>query len=180
MLFIDAIMVKVRDGQVRNRPIYVAIGVTVRRRTRHLGAVGRRRRRGRQVLAAGADRAEEPRRRRRAASLVCDGLKGLPDAINTVWALDHRAGVHHPLDPQHVPLRLPEVLGPDRPGPAADLHRRHRGRGRGPVRASSPRSGASPYPAIIRLWQNAWTEFMPFLDYDVEIRKVICSTNAIE
>ena len=36
------------------------------------------------------------------------------------------------------------------------------------------------YPAIIRLWRNAWEEFIPFLDYDVEIRRVICSTNAIE
>jgi putative transposase len=30
------------------------------------------------------------------------------------------------------------------------------------------------------LWRNAWNEFIPFLDYDVEIRRVICSTNAIE
>jgi putative transposase len=37
-----------------------------------------------------------------------------------------------------------------------------------------------PYPAIRRLWENAWSEFVPFLDYDVEIRKIICSTNAIE
>jgi transposase-like protein len=36
------------------------------------------------------------------------------------------------------------------------------------------------YPAIIRLWRNAWDEFIPFLDYDVEIRRVLCSTNAIE
>jgi putative transposase len=36
------------------------------------------------------------------------------------------------------------------------------------------------YPAMIRLWRNAWKEFIPFLDYDVEIRRVICSTNAIE
>ncbi len=36
------------------------------------------------------------------------------------------------------------------------------------------------YPAIVRLWENAWAEFVPFLDYDVEIRRVICSTNAIE
>jgi putative transposase len=35
-------------------------------------------------------------------------------------------------------------------------------------------------PAIIRLWENAWQEFIPFLDYDVEIRRVTCSTNAIE
>ncbi len=36
------------------------------------------------------------------------------------------------------------------------------------------------YPAIIGLWRNAWEEFIPFLDYDVEIRQVLCSTNAIE
>ena len=36
------------------------------------------------------------------------------------------------------------------------------------------------YPAMIRLWRGAWAEFVPFLDYDVEIRKVLCSTNAIE
>jgi hypothetical protein len=33
---------------------------------------------------------------------------------------------------------------------------------------------------MIRLWRNAWTEFVPFLDYDAEIRRVTCSTNAIE
>lgn len=36
------------------------------------------------------------------------------------------------------------------------------------------------YPAMIRLRRNAWTEFVPFLDYDVEIRKILCSTNAIK
>jgi transposase-like protein len=36
------------------------------------------------------------------------------------------------------------------------------------------------YGALIRLWRNAWEQFIPFLDYDVEIRKVLCSTNAIE
>ena len=35
------------------------------------------------------------------------------------------------------------------------------------------------YPAMIRLWRNAWAEFIPFLDYDVEIRRVLYSTNAI-
>ncbi len=32
----------------------------------------------------------------------------------------------------------------------------------------------------MRLWQNAWQELIPFLDYDVEIGKVICSTNVVE
>ena len=36
------------------------------------------------------------------------------------------------------------------------------------------------YPAITRLWENAWSEFVPFLDYSPEIRRVIYSTNAIE
>lgn len=36
------------------------------------------------------------------------------------------------------------------------------------------------YGAMIRLRRNAWEEFAPFLDYDIEIRAMICSTNAIE
>ena len=36
------------------------------------------------------------------------------------------------------------------------------------------------YPAIMRLWENAWAEFVPFLQFDREIRTVICTTNAIE
>ena len=45
---------------------------------------------------------------------------------------------------------------------------------------SSPSKWGAQYPAIVRLWENAWAEFVPFLDYDVEIRRVICTTNAIE
>jgi putative transposase len=36
------------------------------------------------------------------------------------------------------------------------------------------------YPAIVRLWENAWAEFTPFLAFDPEIRTVIATTNAIE
>jgi hypothetical protein len=39
---------------------------------------------------------------------------------------------------------------------------------------------ATRYRAIIKLWRSAGEEFIPFLDYDVEIRKIICSTNAVE
>jgi putative transposase len=37
-----------------------------------------------------------------------------------------------------------------------------------------------PYPAIPKMWRAAWEEFIPFLAYDVEIRRVLFSTNAIE
>lgn len=38
---------------------------------------------------------------------------------------------------------------------------------------------AERYPAVKTLWENAWSEFVPFLDYSIEIRRVIYSTNAI-
>ncbi len=48
-----------------------------------------------------------------------------------------------------------------------------------PPSTSWRRDGAK-YGAVIRLWESAWEQFTPFLDYDLEIRTVICSTNAIE
>lgn len=62
-IFIDAIVVKVRDGQVANRPFYVAIGVDLNGR-RDVGVVGRHPRLGREreVLAGCVDGVEEPRR----------------------------------------------------------------------------------------------------------------------
>jgi len=42
-----------------------------------------------------------------------------------------------------------------------------------------PRQASSDVPNRAAV-PNAWSDFIPFLDYDVEIRKVICSTNAIE
>jgi len=36
------------------------------------------------------------------------------------------------------------------------------------------------YPAIVRLWESAWAEFAPFLQFDAEIRRIVCTTNAIE
>jgi transposase-like protein len=32
----------------------------------------------------------------------------------------------------------------------------------------------------VRLWHNSWAEFVPFLAYNIQIRPVICTTNAIE
>ena len=41
-------------------------------------------------------------------------------------------------------------------------------------------SWGKPYPAIPKMWRAAWTEFTPLLAYDVEIRRVLFSTSAIE
>jgi Transposase, Mutator family len=40
--------------------------------------------------------------------------------------------------------------------------------------------GGQRYPAVVRLCDTAWSEFIPFLDYDIEIHRVPSTTNAIE
>ena len=36
------------------------------------------------------------------------------------------------------------------------------------------------YPAIVKLWESSWAEFVPFLCFAPEVRQVIYTTNAIE
>ncbi|MCP2314103.1 hypothetical protein FHR36_007302 [Kitasatospora paracochleata] len=84
VIFIDCIHVKVRDGQVANRPIYVALAVTVDG-TRDIlglwaGDGGEGAKYWLQVLTEIKNRGVED-----VCMVVCDGLKGLPDAIGTVW-----------------------------------------------------------------------------------------------
>jgi putative transposase len=85
VIFIDAIVVKVRDGQVRNKPIYVVIGVTVNGERDILGLWlgdgGEAAKFWLQVLTELKNRGVQD-----VCIAVCDGLKGLPDA-NTVWEL---------------------------------------------------------------------------------------------
>jgi transposase-like protein len=85
-LFIDAIVVKVRDGQVTNRPFYVVIGVTVNGERDILGIWAGDGGEGAKfwlgVLTDIKNRGVED-----VCIVVCDGLKGLPDAITTTWSL---------------------------------------------------------------------------------------------
>jgi putative transposase len=36
------------------------------------------------------------------------------------------------------------------------------------------------YPAMVAMWERSWNEFIPFLDFPIEIRKLIYTTNGIE
>ncbi|WP_233464078.1 IS256 family transposase, partial [Nocardia gipuzkoensis] len=84
VVFIDAVHVKVRDGQVVNRPVYVVIGVTCAGERDILGLWagdgGEGAKFWLQVLTEIRNRGVAD-----VCIAVCDGLKGLPDAINTVW-----------------------------------------------------------------------------------------------
>lgn len=84
VLFVDAINVKIRDGQVANRPIYVVMAVTVDG-TRDIlgiwaGDGGEDAKYWLHVFTELKNRGLDD-----VLMLVCDGLKGLPDAVETVW-----------------------------------------------------------------------------------------------
>src|SRR5215212_2588437 len=114
-VFLDAIVVKVRDGGL------------VSRGERRPRVVGRQRRGGGEVLAGGAHRPEEPGYHR----CVLPGLRRAEGPTRRRverLALDHRARLHHPLDPQHLPARVPAGLGSAEAGREADLHRPERSR----------------------------------------------------
>jgi transposase-like protein len=177
-VFIDAIHVKVRDGQVTNRPVYAAIGVTVDGRKDVLGL----------WMGSGGEGAKfwmsvlidlKNRGVRDVFFLVCDGLKGLPEVVANVWpeTIVQTCIVHLIRNTFRLAARQdwdavkrgikPIYTAPNPAAATAALDDLEEKLGR-------------KYGAIIRLWRNAWDEFIPFLDYDLEIRRMICSTNAIE
>jgi transposase-like protein len=177
-VFIDAIVVKVRDGQVANRPVYAAIGVTLAGEKDILGLWAGTGGEGAKFWMAVLTDI-----RNRGVTdvffLVCDGLKGLPDAVGNVWPLTtvQTCIIHLLRNTFHLASKRDwDALKRDiRPVYTA-------------VNAAAARDAmdqvtetwGARYPAVIRLWDSAWEQFIPFLDYDVEIRKVLCSTNAIE
>jgi putative transposase len=177
-IFIDAIMVKVRDGQVANRPIYAAIGVSLAGEKDVLGlwagTGGEGAKFWMSVLTDLRNRGVKD-----TFFVVCDGLKGLPEVVGNVWPLttvqtciihlirntfrlaskrDWDA-IRHDVKPIYTAVNAEAA--------------------RAALEELSEKWGTK-YAAIIRLWNNAWEEFTPFLDYDIEIRTVLCSTNAIE
>ena len=177
-IFIDAIMVKVRDGQVANRPIYAAIGVTLTGGKDILGlwagTGGEGAKFWMSVLTDIRNRGTKD-----AFFLVCDGLKGLPEVVGNVWpqTIVQTCIIHL--------IRNTFRLASKRDWDAIkrDIKPIYTAPNTTAARAALDElaeTWGTRYAAIIRLWENAWEEFIPFLDYDLEIRTVICSTNAIE
>jgi transposase-like protein len=181
VIFIDAINVKIRDGQVANRPIYVALAVTCDGERDILGLWAGEHGDGEgakfwlKVLTEIKNRGVND-----VCMIVCDGLKHLPSMVAQVWpATIVQACIVHllrnsfkyaskkdwsavaaALRPIYTAASESEALERFVEFAESDLGRR--------------------YPAIGRLWENAWAEFVPFLAFDREIRTVICTTNAIE
>ena len=180
VVFIDAIVVKIRDGQVANRPIYVVVGVTVDGTRDVLGLWAGEHGDGEgakywlRVLSEIKNRGTQD-----VCIVVCDGLKGLPDAIANVWpaAITQTCVIHllrnsfryaSKKDWAAIAKDLKLVYTAASESAALDAF------------VAFTEKWQQRYPAIIKLWENAWAEFVPFLAFDKEIRTVICTTNSVE
>jgi putative transposase len=178
VIFIDAIVVKIREGQVANRPIYVAIGVTVDGERDILGLWAGE---GGEGAKYWAHVLTEIKNRGVAdvCIVVCDGLTGLPDAVTATWpqAIVQTCVVHLIRNSFRYASRR------DWTAIAKDLK---------PIYTAATEAAAlerlaefserweAKYPAIVGLWENAWAEFVPFLSFAPAVRQVMYTTNAIE
>ena len=130
VVFIDAMVVKVRDGQVANRPIYAAIGVTVDGKRDILGLWAGTGGEGAKYWLGVLTETREPWRRGRVHRLL-RRTEGPPRRHRRQLAVGDRPDLCAAPHPQHVPPRQPGGLGPDGQGPAARVHGGQRGRRQG-------------------------------------------------
>lgn len=178
ILYIDAIRLKIRDGGVvANKAAHVVIGVDV-------DGI-------KQVLGIWIQQTEgakfwhgvltELRNRgcRDALFVCCDGLTGLPESITAVWpqAIIQTCVVHL----LRASMRYASYT--DRKKMATALR---------PIYTAATEDAAklaledfrtewkTKSPGAVAVWDRAWAEFVPFLAFPVEIRKIIYTTNAIE
>jgi putative transposase len=178
IVYLDALVVKVRDqGVVRNKAVYLALGVTMHG--------------GKEVLGMWIEQNEgakfwlkvinelKTRGVRDILIACCDGLKGFPEAIEAVFpqAVVQTCIVHM------IRNSVRFVSYKDRKEVVRDLK---------PVYAASNREEAEAaltrfeekwtrrYPMIGTSWRAAWERVVPFLDFPPEIRRIIYTTNAIE
>jgi len=178
VVFIDALMVKIRDGVVTNRAVYLAIGIDCEGAKQVLGlwigpTTGESAKFWLSVLSDLKSRGVAD-----VCIVCCDGLTGLPDAIGVVWpqaivqlCVVHliRASLRYASRKYWIPLSKdlrPIYTAADEQAAAAALD--------GFAAAWGDR-----YPAIIRLWRAHWSEFTPFLVFPPEVRRVIYSTDEI-
>lgn len=177
IIYLDCIHVKVREGAVRVKAVYLAIGVAMTGEKEVLGlwlAQTEGAKFWLQVVTELRNRGVQD------IFIACvDGLKGFPEAIEAVFP---RAAVQ--LCVVHmVRYSLNYVSWKRRPEVAADLKRIYQS---ATADEAEQRLGEfeakwdDEYLPIGQSWRRNWPRLTPFFDYPPEIRKVIYTTNAIE
>lgn len=176
VMYLDAIVCKVRDeGVVRNKAAHLAVGIDVDGRKQVLG-IWIETNEGAKFWT----RVLNELRTRGVEDLLvvcCDGLKGLPEAIESVWpdAWVQTCIVHL------VRASLNLCSYKDRKLVARalkDIYRAADEDAAAEALAAFDAAWGTRYPGITRIWRNAWEQVIPFLVFPPEIRKVIYTTNA--
>jgi len=178
IIYIDALVIKVRDGgTVDNKAAHLVIGVDLDGYKHVLGiwiaaAEGARFWAG--VLAELRNRGVKD-----VLFVCCDGLGGLPEAIEAAWpkAIVQCCVVHL------IRASLRYASWKDRKKLSAALRPIYTAVNEAAAKAALDQLRASfgkTAPGVIAAWERAWDQFTPFLEFDVAIRRVIYTTNAIE
>jgi putative transposase len=179
LIFFDAIRIKVRDeGTVRNKAVYVALGV------RPDGT--------KEVLGLWIEQSEGAKFWLRVMNelksrgvndvliAIVDGLKGFPDAITAVFpqAQVQTCVVHL------IRYSLAFVSYKDRKAVAAALKTIDKAKDADAGKVALEDFAEGPwgkkYPAIVQSWRRNWSEVIPFFAFPDDVRRIIYTTNAIE
>ncbi|CAL9623518.1 IS256 family transposase ISArsp4 [Streptomyces sp. enrichment culture] len=111
--------------------------------------------------------------------LVSDGLKGLPEAVEPVWprTIVQTCAVHLLRNSFRYAARqdgdkIAHLLKPVYTAPTEEAALDHF--------AEFVEAWGRKYPAIVKPRENAWEESTPFLRFDTEIRRIVCTTNEVE
>lgn len=179
IVYFDALRVAIRDeGLVRNKAVYLAIGIT---------CAG-----DKDVLGLWIEQTEGAKfwlrvmnelKTRGVADIliaVVDGLKGFPDAITGVFAdcvvqtcIVHLIRYSMQFASWKDRKALAKALKPIYTAVNAEAAKQA-------LTAFAESDWGRKYPAIAESWQRRWEEVIPFFAFSGEVRKILYTTNAIE
>ena len=179
VIYLDAIMVKIRDGaHVRNKAAHIAVGVDMDG-IKHVLGIWIQATEGARFWAGVC--AQLANRGVKDVLIVCvDGLSGFPEAVEATWpeSTVQTCVVHL------IRAAMRFVSYKDRKAIAAALKPIYQAVDADAARAALDAFAASELgkanPHSIRVFEDAWTKFVPFLAFPPMLRRVIYTTNAIE
>jgi transposase-like protein len=179
VVIFDALRVKIRDeGVVRNKAVYLALGIT-REGTREVLGFWIEQTEGAsfwlRVMSELKSRGVED-----ILIALIDGLKGFPEAINSVFS---QTQIHHCVV-HLVRQSLAYVSWQDRKKVAAELKAIYKAptldAAEAQLAAFEKSAWGKRFPPIAALWRRHWDHVRPVFQYPPEIRKRLYTTNAIE
>ncbi|WP_425546018.1 IS256 family transposase [Aeromicrobium halocynthiae] len=179
VIYLDAIVVKVRDGaHVGNRSAHIAVGVDMEGIKHVLGIWVQATEGAKFWAGVCADLAN--RGISDVLIVCCDGLTGLPEAIEATWA----AATVQTCVVHLIRAAMRFVNYKDRKAVAKALKPIYTAADADAARAAFETFKASElgikYPHAVATWENAWERFIPFLAFPPMLRRVIYTTNSIE